>query len=181
MCGAHILRELLALQERDGHVWATDLAALLREMLAATQAGRAGGLGAVPQQQLTGLLALYEALVEQGLAAHPVQPRPAHQPRGNVKQRKATNRLLRLRDQAGEVLRFVRDWRVPFDNNQAERDIRMMKVQQKISGRFRTERGAAAFCVIRSYLSTLHKQGQPICAALEQAFRGTPLLPASLG
>lgn len=97
-----------------------------------------------------------------------------------MKQSKATNLLLRLRDHADEVLRFLHDLRVPFDNNQAERDLRMMKVQQKISGRFRTEGGARAFCVIRSYISTLRKQGQPILAALEQAFRGSPVLPPCL-
>ncbi len=180
LCGAHILRELMALQERGGHAWAAELAAVLREMLAATQAAAAAG-AKLPAAQVMSLVERYDTLVAQGLARNPVVPRPANQPRGKVKQSKATNLLLRLRDHAGEVLRFVRDLRVPFDNNQAERDLRMMKVQQKISGRFRTARGAEAFCLVRSYISTLRKQGQLVLAALEQAFRGTPVLPSSLG
>lgn len=179
LCNAHILRELIALQERE-HAWAGEVASLLREMLAVTQAAVAAEWPAWPAEQVAGFVARYDKLVAQGLADNPVQPRPPQQPQGNVKQSKATNLLLRLRDHAGEVLRFVRDLRVPFDNNQAERDIRMMKVQQKISGRFRTASGAAAFCVIRSYISTLRKQGQPVLAALVQAFRGSPMLPLSL-
>jgi len=175
LCGAHLLRELIAEQERSGQAWATDLASLLREMLAATEAARAEERAALPAAQVASLVQRYAALVGQGFASNPVQPRPAGQPRGNVKQSKATNLLLRLRDHAAEVLRFLHDLRVPFDNNQAERDLRMMKVQQKISGRFRTESGATAFCVIRSYISTLRKQGQSVLVALEQALRGTPV------
>jgi transposase len=175
LCCAHILRELIAEEERSGQAWAADLAGLLREMLAASAAGRAAGLSELPAEQVASLVERYDELVAEGLASNPVRARPPEQPRGNVKQSKATNLLLRLREHAAEVLRFLQDLRVPFDNNQAERDLRMMKVQQKISGRFRTQRGAAAFCVIRSYISTLRKQGQSVLAALEQAFRATPV------
>ena len=79
------------------------------------------------------------------------------------------------------MLAFLDDLRVPFDNNQAERDLRMLKVQQKISGGFRTATGAAAFARIRGYVSTLRKQGLPVLAALESVFAGSPLMPSLAG
>jgi len=79
------------------------------------------------------------------------------------------------------VLAFLQDLRVPFDNSQAERDIRMIKVQQKVSGCFRTPRGAQIFCRLRAYLSSLRKQGLNLFTALQQTFLGHPLLPALQG
>jgi hypothetical protein len=87
-------------------------------------------------------------------------------------QRRLVNRLLRRRDQ---VLRFMSDLAVPFTNNGAERDLRMVKVQQKVSGCFRTEDGAKDFCRVRSYLSTARKQGHPLLYALERVLSGNPL------
>ena len=97
--------------------------------------------------------------------------------RGRIKQSPAVNLLLRLRQHADEVLRFLADLRVPFDNNQAERDIRMPKLKQKTSGCFRTVTGAESFCIIRAYLATLRKQGRNIFHALTLAFQGQPLDP----
>lgn len=177
LCNVHVLRDLRFLVERYAQGWAQEMSDLLREMLAATTAARTAGEPALPAAQLAAWQARYAALVATGLAANPVAARPPEQQRGRVKQSPATNLLLRLRDHAAEVLRFATDLRVPFDNNQAERDIRMMKVQQKVSGRFRSAAGAQAFCAIRSYISTLRKQGQHVFRALIQVFRGMPTLP----
>lgn len=75
-----------------------------------------------------------------------------------------------------EVLRFMRDFSVPFDNNGSERDLRMIKLQQKISGCFRTPDGARNFCRVRSYLSTVRKQGYSLLCSLERVLNGKPLL-----
>ena len=120
----------------------------------------------------------YRQLVADGLEANPPNPPPSEPKRGQVKQSKAYNLLVRLRDHEGDVLRFMHDFRVPFDNNQAERDLRMAKVQQKVSGCFRSQEGATAFCGIRGYISTLRKQGIHVLSALEQVFRGAPAMPS---
>ena len=114
-------------------------------------------------------------LVRQGLAANPPQEKPPNRP-GPPKRTKGGKLALRLARDAEAVLRFLHDFTVPFDNNQAERDLRMVKVQQKIAGCFRTDSGAEQFCRIRGYLSTARKQGHQPLAALEAVFRGQPLV-----
>lgn len=89
--------------------------------------------------------------------------------------RKLVNRLDAKRD---EILLFMTDFRGPFDNNQAERDLRMLKVKQKISGCFRTEKGAEEFCRMRSYISTMKKQGHSVMDSIRSVFTGKPLMPA---
>ena len=108
-------------------------------------------------------------------------PRIAHsRESGRLKRSKPANLVERLRDRRRETLRFVHDFRVPFENNLAERDLRMMKVQQKISGTFRSTEGASAFCRIRSYISTVRKQGISLIDALSSVFDGRPILPVTL-
>ena len=111
----------------------------------------------------------YEQLVGEGLKANP--PPEANE---LVKQQ-ACNLLLRLERRQEEVLLFMRDFRVPFDNNQAERDLRMVKLRHKTSECFRTAQGATNFCRIRSYLSSVRKQGQPVLKALQRACQSRPL------
>jgi transposase len=119
----------------------------------------------------------YEQLLAAGLAANPPPVRPPHR-RGWLKQSPARNLLERLWLGLDEVLAFLDDLTIPFDNNQAERDLRMLKVQQKVSGYFRSTRGDTAFSRITSYLSSLNKQEVKRLTVLESRFRGQPLSPS---
>jgi hypothetical protein len=112
--------------------------------------------------------------VAKGFAANPA---PKAGKRSGY-EKKAHNLLVRLDGQRADVLRFITDFAVPFDNNQAERDIRMVKLQQKISGSWRTLQGARNFCAIRSYVSTLRKHDRNVLAGLRQLFEGQVWQPA---
>jgi len=114
------------------------------------------------------IVLVYDAIIGRGLVFHEAQPALARRPgaRGRSPKRVGHNLLERLRDHKAEVLRFVSDFTVPFTNNQAEQDIRMMKVKMKISGGFRTQAGAETFATLRSVLSTARKQGRNILRAL---------------
>jgi transposase len=125
----------------------------------------------------------YRRLVAAGWAANPAPAEPAAgteaaRPRGRRAQSKARNLLTRLEQNKQETLAFVDDFDVPFDNHQAERDLRMMKVQQKISGGFRSAEGAHHFGRIRGYPATMRKQAQPMRTAIENVFLGHPVVPA---
>jgi transposase len=166
LCNAHHLRELKALVEIEKEDWAQRMQRLLRR---ACHAVKLAGKQEVPLKP--GLSALierrYDAIIAEGLAFHEAQPALAKtRPRGRPPRRVGHNLLLRLSTHRQDVLRFLTDPRVPFTNNLAERDGRMMKLRQKISGGFRSEDGAKDFAVIRSVLSTARKQGWDILATL---------------
>ncbi len=173
LCNVHLLRELCYLQERHQQGWAASLATLLREMKVA---GEAAPEGQLPETTLRAFEKRYDTLVNEGYQANPPPAEAPVKKRGRRKQSRAQNLLERLRQRRHEVLAFLYDPQVPFDNNLAERDIRMMKVQQKVSGCFRGE-GASYFCRIRGYISTLRKQGTNVLKGLESVFRGNPLMP----
>jgi transposase len=169
LCGAHLLRELDGAADLWGQHWAADLAAVLRSALHAVNEARLGGQAGVHPEVVKNLRRAYDKAIRAGRRAYPEQfsgrrPKPAA----------LLDRLDRQREQ---VLRFLTDLRVPFHNNQAERDLRMVKLQQKISGCWRSEEGAKTFCSIRSYISTARKQGQNVIDVLRLAFRGSPWLP----
>ncbi len=177
LCNAHHLRELTFLEEMDHQAWAGDLKALLIEIKQRISELRATGGTHLPANDCAAFVHRYLRLLDAGDAGNPAPALCTSPKRGRRKQSKARNLLDRLRLHQDAVLRFMHDLRVPFDNNLAERDVRMLKVQQKISGCFRSAAGATAFCRIRSYLSTLRKQGQHVLTALEQALQGSPWLP----
>ena len=177
LCNIHHLRELTFLEEQYHQPWAKDLKDLLREMKAATEQARAVGAPHLLPAERDRFVARYEQLLAIGLAANPPPPRPAQQ-KGRQKQSPARNLLERLWMDQDAVLAFLGDLTVPFDNNQAERDLRMLKTQQKISGGFRSDAGGIAFGRIRGYLSSLRKQGIKRLVALEALFAGQLLYPA---
>jgi transposase len=175
-CGAHLVRDLTFLAEEQHLGWAEALRDLLLAMHAAAQQWRTQGAVQIPRQERAEWIAAYHELVARGYAAQPPPPAATGRSRrGRRKQSPAKNLLDALLGQADRVLAFLADLRVPFTNNQAERDLRMVKVQQKISGTFRSEAGATAHCRIRSYLGTMRKQGQGMLDALTAAFLGRPL------
>lgn len=175
LCNAHHLRELIALCEQGGQEWAREMSLLLVEMKRAVEDTKVAGLSRLPPAEEEALFSRYAALLTKGFTAHPAAL-PSGK-RGKVKQSVGYNLLRRLSVGQDAVLRFVVDFSVPFDNNLAERDIRMMKLQQKVSGGFRTSAGATAFCRIRSYISTLRKQGYAVLPALQQLLQGKPIIP----
>ncbi len=179
LCNVHHLRELTFLEEEYEQAWAAQLKALLRQMRVATDQARGQGLAQVPPTVREALRARYRELLAVGLAANPppATPRRPGQ-RGRLAQPPARNLLERLLFDQEAVLAFLDDLTIPFDNNQAERDLRGLKVHQKVSNCFRSDAGAAAFARIRGYLATLRKQGHALLAALETVFAGQPLYPA---
>lgn len=169
LCNAHHLRELIYLEETTQQPWTRKMIEFLRaakkEADAARHAARAPS-----GHRLAHLRRQYGAILSEGERDNPPSTQRPRR-RGRIKQSPAVNLLIRLRQHKTDVLRFLADLRVPFDNNQAERDIRMPKLKQKTSGCFRTVAGAENFAIIRSYLSTLRKQGRNVFHALTCVFQ----------
>jgi transposase len=180
LCNAHHLRELRFIDTQYHQTWANDMAALLVEIKAAVAATPAPAMCLSPPELLA-FATRYDAVVQAGFDANPVPvltAEGAEKKRGRPKQPPPVNLLLRLRDFKGQVLAFMSDFRVPFDNNQGERDIRMVKVKQKVSGGFRTLEGAQRFGRIRGYLSTARKHTKNVFEAIRDAFEGNPFIPS---
>ena len=173
---AHHLRELAGIGELTGQAWPTQLAELLVELHVGVETLKATGKTKLPARQLATFGKRYDALIAQGKKLNPPPPRTGN--RGRPALGPAGSLLARLATHREDVLRFATDFRVPFDNNQAERDVRMVKLQQKISGGWRSDSGAHAFLDVRSYLSTARKHQQSAMVVLRDLFTGQPWIPA---
>jgi transposase len=177
LCNAHHLRELEAVGEIEGQGWATDMAAFLGDAWHRVVDAKSHGATRFTHEELLALRCNYRAIIAAGHRANsPLIPTGRN---GRPKRSKAHNLLMRLDTHAEDVLRFAADFSVPFDNNLSERDVRMVKIAQKISGGFRSRAGAEHFLAFRSYLSTAAKQGVNRLDALQRLFHGNPWMPVA--
>ena len=180
LCNAHHLRELGFIDKQYQQPWANDMAKLLLEIKAAVAAPPEPAMSLAPPE-LAAFAKRYDAVVQAGFEANParIPPPEGEVPkRGRPKQPPPVNLLIRLRDFKEQVLACMADFRIPFDNNQGERDIRMVKVKQKVSGWFRTLEGAKRFGRIRGYISTARKNAKNVFEAIRDAFDGSPCIPS---
>lgn len=178
LCNAHHIRELIAILEITGQEWPQEMIDLLLEIKAAV-AERKGIANTLELEQISIYEQKYQQIIERGYLKNPPPDEPPKKKRGKVKQSKARNLLNRLCNYQRETLAFMYDFNVPFENNLAERDVRMMKVKQKISGTFRSDLGAKMFCRIRGYISTARKNSIPVLTAIKSALAGNPYIPDS--
>ncbi len=181
LCNAHHLRELTFIEEHHEQDWAKRMKDLLLAIKNQQEWFLENGKQKFPDYRIKAYERCYDEIIMQGLWHPDNVPKPTNRKnknkQGKKKQSKGKNLLDRLRFHKEEVLAYMYDFTAPFDNNLAERDLRMSKVKQKVSGCFRSEAGAEYFCRIRGYISTARKNGIQILDALEKAFLGTPFIP----
>ena len=174
LCNAHHLRELTFLFEQQDQPWAEKLFDFLLEANKfAKEQNRQ-----LTQEQKEPWELRYRAIIAEGWEVNPLPPEPVQKKRGRRKKTKSQNLLERLRDHESSALAFLHEKDVPFSNNLAEQDIRMIKIRLKISGCFRTLQGARQFARIRSYISTARKQAWNILDAITRAVLGQPYIPS---
>jgi transposase len=177
LCNAHHLRELIYALEQHGQQWAQRLIDCLLDAKAEVDQYRSSGHQSLPEARQVYYKRRYSRILCDGRSEIPILSEPAKPKRGRKKQHKAKNLHDRLSQHKAEVLAFIEDFDVPFDNNLAERDLRMNKTKQKISGCFRSLESGHYFARIRSYISTVRKQSESVIDSLADAFNGSPFIP----
>ena len=180
LCNAHLLRDLLFIVDQYEQGWAQEMIELLLDIKAEVDGAPAQRVS-LASERLVHFEQRYDELIAQGLAANPPPADPPPKKRGRKKQSPPKNLLDRLQEHKSKVLAFMHDFCVPFDNNLAERDVRMVKIKQKVSGAFRTRTGAETFCAIRSYISTVRKHSLNVIDAIYDALTGFPFIPYTTG
>lgn len=177
LCNEHHHRELNAVIENDKQPWAQQMIDLLYAIKKRKEELLQAGCDAMAPEERAAFEDRYRAFVKVGFIENPPLPPPPQKKRGPVKQSKTQNLLDRLNTKRDAVLAFMHDFRVPFTNNEAERAIRMIKNQQKVSGSFRSMEGAQIFSRVRGFVSTLRKQNLPILHMLRDVFEGKSVIP----
>ena len=176
LCNQHHLRELKSIIDHDNEPWATAMARILKVAL---RCRHFHGQNAIPASRIMRLTKIYDKIIKHGLAFHEAQtPLPCKGKRGQQPRCTGHNLLLRLFHYKQDVLRFLHDPAHPFTNNDAERDLRMMKCKQKISAGFRSTQGAEQFARIRGFISTIRKQGFNVLNSIQSVFSDNMLIPA---
>ena len=176
LCNVHHLRDLKAAVEFSIQKWAIDMTSLILEIKKTVDTKKLTA-DKLEQDKIDGFKKRYNRIIKAGFCQNPIaKVRDGTKKRGRIKQSKAKNLLDRLKVRWKETLAFMYDFSIPFNNSQSERDLRMMKVQQKISGTFRSVDGAKTFCRIRGYISTVRKNSFSVIDAIQAAFEGNPFM-----
>ncbi len=178
LCNTHTTRELTGISENYFQMWSIEMKALLFEIKDCVDETRKISDNLKPDQ-IRVFEEKYDRIAKIGFEENPPPLMPENQTKkpGRKRQSKSKNLLDRFADYKTDILRFMYDFEVPFENNQAERDVRMMKVQQKISGTFRSSHGADMFCRIRGYLSTVKKNKISVIDAIQDVLSGKAFIP----
>jgi len=179
-CNAHHLRELQGVIDNEKLLWAEHMHQLLIQIKQKVYKAKEAGATALSKAVYGTLLDQYDTITTAALGAYDISPPKEKPKRGRIQQPKGKNLLDRLIKYKSETLRFMQDFRVPFTNNQAERDLRMVKVKEKISGTMASYRGGEYFARIRGYISTVKKQGGRVLTELKNALEGKPFMPQAV-
>lgn len=180
-CNAHILRELNGVTEKESVIWSQDMHKLLTDMNIAVHKAKDSGKIQLSQPQIQKFIKNYEKITKSANNYYPPPAKGIKNSVGRPKQAKGKNLLDRLSKYQDETLRFLSDFRVPFTNNLAERDLRIIKVKEKISGSFASFKGGEIFCRIRSYISTLKKNNIAVLQGLRDALADKSYVPLGVG